>query len=388
MWLRTLILIVLLWIGPTCNAACGLWTDEEDAQITRDAVAVLKPTADDENLYHAEVDLGKVPAGRKVRVALTLKNESDRQISFVGVSRRCACAQFEAERRFVPERGETIAKVTIKTPRRSASGITATNQIELQGGGRPVIRVEMNYELEGVLAFVEVMGVLMFDTDAKTKTVEIPFITSPPIDPNQVQVHLGDELKSLEKEVILHDRGGVIKLNAPESIIANGPVRGIVQIQYPSIEYQDAFMLAIKDARSHEISPRIIRFKRIGNEWVGSAIVRLAGVSKTPAADKPITAAPSTARNPSALIPAEAENKQSEESPKFRCLLAGRELKISANGLTPDMFRVQLFIPLDEAVSQSGLETDAESNTLRWEIFNGGKTDQLTSPCVFDNPEP
>ena len=352
-----------LVIACVADARCQtppLSEDQPDApaEILFEGIADLR-RSEDSGEYVATVNLGRLPVGQSVQVRLTMKNDSDDEIVFAGVSGNCSCTSFNSEQNKILPRGETAATWSIRTPSRNTSLVTS-NTLMLQYAGKVVIRITLQFELGGLLMFGEVAGVLTFDSDDATKSIEIPFIVSPPVQADRVNITFSPELQQLERQITIHEGGGIITLTAADSVASTGPIRGQVFLSYPDAQFNDVFLLSIKDGRRHEISPRLIRFRPLGDTLVATALVRLADTAD-----------------------AESENSVSVE-----CSLNGESLIVEAKRLTSKMYRVRLSMqPEEKTVSTSRNRDDEaiEPLALVWKIQNGKTTSRMETPCAIDN---
>ena len=336
----------------------------EDIEIER--TVELKQIVDSKE-FAAAIDLGNLPVGRQVVLQLTLRNPYDEEIHFSGTEKRCACSQFKADRKRIPEQGELLCHLRVKTPATQKSLAVSTPVVLVQNE-IPVVRLDLNYRLDGLLAFSELMNVVRFENGEQTKELKIPILTSLPVDVRKVQVSKSENLQDLKFEIVAGDNGGYLQATATDAILEKGEVRGELTIVYPETGQSDRYYLIIKDARSSEISPRVVRFRRQreGLGLTATVTVRIVGKLNT--------------GNP------DVANSESEP---ISCWHAGVKIPHQTKQLSDGVYRVDLLVDENDSASLTGENRDStsEPDVLNWKINNGESETELKTPFIVDPPE-
>ena len=213
--------------------------------------------------------------------------------------------------------------------------------------------MNITYDLDGLLAFGGLMSIVRFDDLSQSeKEIEIPLLVTAPLDWKNVRIETSDNLDSVAAEVVHRENGPVVKAKIPVSILQKGNVRGELHITNSGGWESDTYMLSIKDTRQHEISPRILKFKKTnGAGFVATAVVKMAGFSTASA----------------------------NSSPEIKVRIGDQELAAKTKLLGKNTFRVEL--QAKEAIA----EVDGQEQTsLEWQIFNGQSTSTMTSKFYFE----
>ncbi len=324
---------------------------------------------DDSKEYAAAVDLGNLPVGKQIVIQLTLRNPYDEDIHFSGTEKRCACSQFRSEKKLIPKRDELKCTLKIKTPTAQKSLAVATPVVLVQNE-IPVVRMEFTYQLDGLLAFGELMSVVRFENGEQSKNLKIPILASPPIDVRKVQVNQSENLGDLKFEIVAGDSGGMLQTTVTDAILDKGEVRGELTVVYPDTGQDDRYYLIIKDARTSEISPQVVHFRRQGKGLSASATVRIVGDRNT---GKP-----------------DAANSESEP---VSCWHLGEKLSMKLEKLANGLYRVELLVDEQGIARLIGKQVDGATDPkvltegLTWKINNGELKTEMTTSFIVDQAE-
>ncbi len=363
--MRNLFLFFLAW-----SATCMHLQAQEDPppskkSFERDVAVELLPAGSGEPL-HAVIELGKLPVGSQIALNLVLKNTSDQEFRFSGVSKKCSCSQFKPEKYQIPAKESIKAKLTLKIPARGKE-VAGVNTVSLVDQGTVVANIDLKFELEGLLAFRELMTQLVFESDEPTQSIQIPFLATPPVQLDRIQVRASDNLAGVEIEITLAEDGGMIQLVAPSKLLDDGDVQGEILLSHPEMDRADCMWLIVKDARQSEISPKIILFRHTKTGWVAKAVVRLA---------------------PSLLTTSKkSSDKQSSENPiQFSCAFEDTPLELETKELGGGVFQIECSMDsaLVDRIANVATDSTAEKNFLYWKISNGRTASKLKTPFVIE----
>ena len=342
--------ILFVWCVGTA------WTAERidqkaDKELVVESVFLLQKR-EDEKIYLSKMDLGSFPVGATVRVKATLKNPFEEPIKFSGVSNKCKCKKFKMQNTKVEPGGSSLIEFDIKVPPRYKSKKVET-AITLVEKGIAVVRLDIFYALDGLLAFDGFMNVIRIEDVSKTEhRFEIPLLLTPPVDWRKIEVSKSRSLRDVEAEVVNDDGGPTLVAKIPISILKRGNARGELQISYPEGGQKDSYLLSIKDARVHEISPSVLNFKKnVGGGYKATAIVKVAGFG--------------------------SEQDEKSIAATISCHLNDQEVNMQTKKLSGLTYKVTLRPNAEELEANS-------SSQIRWEIFNGQTTSSLTTAFVFE----
>ena len=360
---NTICIVSRRWTWATAVLLCTLFLPHLDADekivVEREAELQL---VDGEDIYSVDIELGQLPVGKTIAMKVTLNNPFDTEVKFSGVSNKCACKQFKSYNSLIPAKGKTVAEFTFKTPGRHRS-VDVDTSISLVEKGAPVAKINMSYELKGLLAFTEMLGVVRFDSTEQSKRITVPFIYSAPIEFENVTAKVTGKLEKATIEIVKTETGGLLTVTIPEEVIAKGNARGEVFISYPGTTQMDCYFLSAKDARVNEISPKVLRFRYKNGFWQANAIVKIAGLVKQVA--------------PEEKTDGDSNSVAVEESQPIQCTLFDEDLKLDVKPLKNNTFRVQL-VATDKQIERMHAALDSSETAkgmLVWKINNGRKTE-------------
>lgn len=305
---------------------------------------------DDEEIYFAKVDLGTLEVGRKARVNVDLENPFESTLRFHRVSNKCACKQVQLHNSVLVPKGKAKVSFDIDIPPRHKKKVVDSPITLLTKRGKAVIRLDLQYGLEGLLSFGGYLGVVRFDNlDETEKVLNIPILITDPLESEKVEASTSKNLSGIKLAIKSTADGPVLEAKIPESIVRGGNVRGDLSITYPETDLKDQYLITIKDARRSEISPKVLNFRKDGDTWKSTAIVRVAGNSKSDF------------------------DKESESRP-IQCKIGDQELSVEVKALNSNTYRVSLFA--NESVV-NGTGDSAGQRQVEWEIFNGRKSSTM-----------
>lgn len=328
-----------------------------DQDVTRNVVAEFdKP--DEQGVYHATISLGKVPVGKQAKVNLLLKNLSDQEIKFSRPAIRCKCSQFKSERYLIPAKDETKSDLKLKLPARSRGKTGSTEVVlEKRGDGSSTVKLHFEYELEGMIVFAKPLSTLSFDDDSEYKTVDIPVVTTLPIDFSKIEAKPTGDLKEVQIELVPGAEGGSLKVKVHQDVLVNGSARGEIHVTDPATGRMDICYLSVKDLRQSEVSPRLIRFKQKDTELKAKAIIRTATLVKAEDSDKPL---------------------------EVKCSCGDKQLVVAATKLGKSIARVDLTVSSEIRDAFIKGAAGSEESKLKWEISQGGSSTTLETLFVVD----
>lgn len=297
--------------------------------------------------YQARFDLGKLPCGQKLNVNLTVKNPFSELIKFTSISKKCKCSKFKPEKYYIPSNGELSASVSVGVPARSSTG-NAREKVVLVNAGSNVCSLILEFELQGLLAFKEFLGMITFDSDGQTRTIDVPIVLSDPVQIQDVVCTVSDNLAGTKSEVMEADGKSIVKLTVPDSVLKKSRVRGEITIQHAATKQKDVYYLTVKDGRLAEISPNVVSFQESKDQLSASITLKMA--------------------------------KAISEDADVKCSLGENELTVKTERIADSLFRVQ--VSADESAA-SALQDATKESKLKWVVTQSGVTTTLLTPFVF-----
>ncbi len=296
----------------------------------------------DEEIYFAKLALQNLSVGSRATLNVTLKNPFDQEIKFSGVSSKCACSQFKMRNSSVPANGETRIAFDIEIPPRHRQK-TVEADVSIVEKGTSVIRLELTYGLDGLMAFKELISIVRFDdVDEAQKELVVPFLVTNPVKAADVKAYTSDNLKSVSVAVVERgDQGPAVKLTIPDSVVSKGNVRGELYLSHKETKQIDSYLLTIKDSRTSEIGPSITKFRRQNGKWTATAIVKIAG----------------------------GRDAEGQTRSPIECRLGEQILDVAVKKLKGNTYRATI-TAAESAFANLGSE---DADKLTWRLFNGAK---------------
>ena len=309
------------------------------------------------NTYETVLNLGRLGVSKKVIVTMTFKNQTDDEIEFSDVSKKCSCSAFKKKNYVIPAGAEQEVKLTIKTPARARSKESSQWVTFVERGGSTVLRAELKFELDGILAFKEAMGILEFQADNNFREVQLPLVITDPVQLETVEIETSENLQDISFTIEKSENGAFVKAKISDKILADGKVRGEIYISSPAAASKDCYFLVVRDSATDDISPNVLSFRSKNGVVSATAIVQIAARHhETPA--NPIGAS-------------------------FR----GQEIPVEIKMLKKNTFRVQLNLndELVAAMSNAGAEQEnSKPSEISWSINNGKTTTQKATAFVIE----
>lgn len=343
--LVALLLLPCLVCGQNKNTA----VEGGKKVIPLDVVADLVKKQGD-NVYHADVRLRNLPAGQTARLNVVLRNPSDQVVKFSGVSNKCKCRRFKKQSAEIEPGGEGAISFDFAIPARHKqkkveSGITLVYK------GVSVIKLNISYELDGLLAFGGLMSIVRFDDVAEIeKKIEIPLFVTPPLSWEKVKLETSSNLKGIRTSIEYEQDGPKVRARIPVTLLERGNVRGELYLSNPGGWESDTFMLSVKDSRQHEISPQVLIFKKMKDgSSRATAVIKVAGFSDA-----------------------------SSESLDLSASIGEQQLDVKTKLLGGNTYRIEMRtrVPIESI--------DDASQRLTWKILVGNLATEMTSEFIFE----
>ncbi|MEM9411736.1 MAG: hypothetical protein AAGA30_11525 [Planctomycetota bacterium] len=307
-----------------------------------------------EQLYRGVLDLGTIPVNQELMLNLTMKNNSDQQIQFSGVSKKCSCNAFKAKSLVIPANGETKAEFKLKAPARKKSSRSG-NSVTLEYLSQSVIKMEFEYELSGLLAFEEFLGTIRFKNDEQKKTIDVPLLMTAPVTLDQVSASASENLGKPKFEFVSTQDGPTLKVTVDEAILRGSDVRGELFIHSGESDKQDCYYLIVKNERTIEISPKMISFYKAEGKLISSAVIRL---------------------------PTEMKN-EGNETIGVTCSISGVNLGTEVTRLSERLIKVDLEMPNLRELP-NGKTSDGDLEYLDWVIDINGSITKPNTPFIVN----
>ncbi len=337
-------------------------TETEESSVVRVSATGELRKIEGSGEYAISFDFGDLPTGKTAVMRLKISNPLDEDVSYNGVSKRCACSQFAPRKSTIPKNETRDAVIRMKTPASSQTPRVSIPVILLQKE-KPAIRMSLDFGLEGLLSFSELVSVLRFENSDTTRIQEMPFLMTPPLALDDLRVEHSENLNGIEFEILPGPEGGVLRATVPEAVLADGDVRGEVFLVNANGDQRRTLYFSIKDGRRSEISPRVIQFRRVDGGWRAMAVVRMGRKFSSDA------------------ITNTSEDAKEKQQP-VRCQWQGKPVEVKLSQISDSMYRVELFVANNRAADLVKGQRDSDSSVLDWTISDGNSELKLRTPFV------
>ncbi len=162
--------------------------------------------------YRAVVDAGALTLGSEHNVTLTIHNPTNEDMKFDEIVPSCSCLNVRVDSTVLPASGSI--QLSFKAPVPSSMRETNANwRISLNGksSGRPRnLYVLVQYQVAGMLQFMDPRSVLELSALVDKRTFEIPLLVTEPVAIENLEVLMPDELSGVEGKFI--DSNGKVSL--------------------------------------------------------------------------------------------------------------------------------------------------------------------------------
>lgn len=182
-----------------------------------------------EIVYLVNSDLGVIPAGTPVALAITLKNETDQPIDFADVSSTCNCVNIAVSSYTIPV-GESIVLSANGRSLEHTNKMNSAFSFSLKDEqNNLVVQLGLKYSISGHLRFKTDKALLEIPYGKEFQDVFIPLTISDPVSLSNLSITYDDDLRDLLFKLKTDTEGnpGVL-VTVARAAVYDRPVYGAV----------------------------------------------------------------------------------------------------------------------------------------------------------------
>lgn len=272
------------FLGPlTALMSCGLAIATDTTQV---ATSDLQPERIEAQVvlserfghFEALVNCGTLTAGRPYEFNLTLQNPSAREIDASKVRASCSCINIKQSARTLPPKGELKLSFTTTVPKTSRSP-TGAWRVDLRpiDTGTTGIHLRLEYELAGLLNFIDDHAVLKIEPDAGEARFLIPLLVTTPVKREDIQIELPKELSMAKGSIVREDGKHFLELLVSSKGLPPAGMSGAIRCIDPVTGREDEVFCVLESATGLSVFPSLLRFRpdeEHGDELRATAILK------------------------------------------------------------------------------------------------------------------
>jgi hypothetical protein len=225
--------------------------------------------------YHMVVDLGALPMGETGIVKLNFINNHQVTFPVDELEIGCKCASAKMSVNEIAPNSSALLTVELKTPTRYKSE-TVTNSLALvsKADKSKNVSVAMRYSLSGLMAFATMNYAQEVDPSLDSQTILVPFVITQPILASDVKFQIIPETHGAVASLVEEDGGRFMKLVFDPAFVPEEGLAISVVARNEAHDTSDSLPLLLCKRKHVEITPRTIRFRAEGENFVGECLLR------------------------------------------------------------------------------------------------------------------
>lgn len=243
----------------TLSKETGLVANEEMIEIN--AVGQIEPYAGEH--VKALLELGKLPAKRRVKVIAEIRNPYDRKFEFDQIRPSCKCIHAGAKASTIEPQGSISVELILDTPSKVV-GIRQTIPVVFSKHDEPgnSLHAILRFDLEGVLSFTQEMVVAKGSPDSKFLVWRIPFLMNHPFELKNVESRGTGAFANRLVTILKEDQGAYfVQCELPTEGLTVGGVAGEIEIRDGTLDRSDRILCVAQLEPELETAPSTIHLK-------------------------------------------------------------------------------------------------------------------------------
>ncbi len=324
----------------------------------------------DGDTYKAFADLGKLPAGKNGTVRIRLENPNPFDIPIASLIASCGCTKAKLLGDTIPRLGTATLEVRVSPPSRNRSSkfhgtlamLVDDRRASTPNLGRVV--VTLSYEIDGILCFLTTVHPVYVSGDKEVEIV-VAFVRTTGTPLRKLRVEASGAIEGVEGALVSSESriGEVIMRVDPGIATADGSV-GKISVFDDVAGVSDSIDLILYKEATFKISPRTMRFRRDGDDYVATGILNVAA---------------------NASDNAEASDSALNRATFVEAYIGESSLDVGSVRLSDRIYRLHVRLPAAaEDVRRENDELD--SQRITWNVVSGSLRQVLHSRFEISGP--
>ncbi len=258
----------LIWL-----ATAALPQDPIDFELTRSVDLVQNAGG----YYRIESNLGELPLNSRGKVKLVVSNAVGQDVQVGSYYSGCACITASVSQQKVAANGVFEINLLMETQQSTKnSSQMAAFSIARSKDGTDDISIRLAYRIPGLVAFVDTMGVVEVSNEAKSKNFTIPLIVEAPARADDLAFKATGAFAKLKHHLRTSAEGNCyLDCSIDIGTIPEAGFAGEILLEDRRTGIKDSTLVILKKRSKVTIAPAPITFRRNGDTYTASAIVRV-----------------------------------------------------------------------------------------------------------------
>ncbi|MCG8649714.1 MAG: DUF1573 domain-containing protein [Pirellulales bacterium] len=219
--------------------------------------------AERRRLPRVTLKMGSFLPGTTVNCKVTIRNASERGLTFSRVVTGCACLSVEPQKADLPPGSKATIGVVVRTPAHPSDSTQSATFVAYDGG-LAKFQMRMEYHVSGVVGFKATSLRVRVPKGSKSYKLDIPFFADE-LSPKAL-IDL-EKSKALEKlSIDLDYKSRILRVDIPEESVEKGRITGEIRLKNIETGSHDAVLLDIDLEDAVAVYPTVLRFARVERE--------------------------------------------------------------------------------------------------------------------------
>lgn len=219
------------------------------------------------------VDLGFVKPGSKLEVIVQLHNRSAEDFPVKEVFTECSCTSVKLSTLLIPVGGSSEAVISLDVPKRG--GKKNAKIVGFKKSESELVEVQLEYTFQGAWFFVDNTSSTVVPLGQSSAKISLPLVVTPPVVPADLKLSGTGDLASTSPKIVRDGENYLIELEVPTPADRGFTLAGEVVMENLSGVGKETVTCFIGRQDKVVVSPKIVRFTKMNNNYEASAVVRI-----------------------------------------------------------------------------------------------------------------
>ncbi|MFN7291179.1 MAG: hypothetical protein ACK506_15665 [Pirellula sp.] len=219
------------------------------------------------------IDLGFVKPGSKLEIVVQLHNRSAEDFPVKEVFTECSCTSVKLNSLLIPAGGASEAVISLDVPKRG--GRRNAKIVGFKKSESEIVEVQLEYNFQGAWFFVDNTWSTTVPRGQSSATISLPLVITPPVVPSDLKLSGTGDLASTSPKIVRDGENYSIELVVPTPTDRGFTLAGEVVMENLSGVGKETLPCFIGRQDKVVVSPKIVRFTKVKNNYEASAIIRI-----------------------------------------------------------------------------------------------------------------
>jgi len=205
-------------------------------------------------------DLGTVVSGEKYRIKIEIKNPTNGEMRFKGLTKNCSCFDSKLSSLVLPPEGsvfvELSAPVPLKLGKKEAAWRFSLDRATMSDAN---VMVRLDYSIAGLLEFLERRVVCESVASAGEEHFLVPLLFTKPVEAENLHFHFPESLGGVDGSVVEKDGKHYLQLTVNGSTLKTRYLAGEIGCVDTLTGREDSLYCVIQRSDGVSVHPGILR---------------------------------------------------------------------------------------------------------------------------------